>query len=116
VTHKSTSKGGATIVSSHTSMVSVDPPEIVVTGERVKNVMLDFRPPSPRFVPRVRTLSTGDTKHALPAVKFRPSNNEAHLVLEVSVPPGQPAGVYSGVIVDGKTNEHGGTISVTVGD
>jgi hypothetical protein len=92
-----------------------EPPKIVVTGSGVKNVTLDLRPPSPRFVPLVRELLAGDPRHGLRDVKFRLATDRTHLVLTINVPPGQPAGTYTGAIVDSSTNESGGTVSVTVG-
>jgi hypothetical protein len=109
---------GATTISSITPADPESPavpPEIAVTGSRVKSVTLDLRPPSLRFVPVVRDLLASDPKFSLTAVKFELSADRTHLVLTVNVPRGQSAGTYTGVIVDSSTNEPGGTVSVTVG-
>jgi hypothetical protein len=110
------SSGGATTISSITVTDPTSPalpPEIAVTGYRVESVTLDLRPPSIRFVPIVGPLLASDPKNSLTAVKFGLS--EGTLVLTVNVPRGQPAGTYTGAIVDSDTNEPGGTVSVTVG-
>ena len=96
-------------------MTTAEPPQIVVTGSGVKNVTLDLRPPSPRFVPLVHELLAGDPKHGLRDVKFKLAADKTHVVLTINVPPGQPAGTYTGAIVDSSTNQPGGTVSVTVG-
>jgi hypothetical protein len=109
---------GATTVSNVTPAdpaVPAEPPQIVVTGSGVKYVTLDLRPPSPRFVPLVRELLAGDSKDGLRNVKFQLTADRTHLVLTINVPRGQPAGTYTGAIVDSSTNEPGGTVSVTVG-
>jgi hypothetical protein len=116
-TQTGTSSGAITIsnVTPADPAIPAEPPQIVVTGNGVKNVTLDLRPPSPRFVPLVRELLAGDPKHGLPKVKFQLTADRTHLVLTVNVPRGQTAGTYTGAIVDSSTNEPGGTVSVTVG-
>jgi hypothetical protein len=117
ITRTGTSNG-ATTISSLTPAdpaIPAEPPQIAVTGSRVKSVTLDLRPPSPRFVPLVRELLAGDPKRGLTAVKFQLTADRTHLVLTVNVLRGQPAGTYTGVIVDSSTNEPGGMVSVTVG-
>jgi hypothetical protein len=109
---------GATTVSNVTPAdpaIPAEPPQIVVTGSGVKYVTLDLRPPSARFVPLVRELLAGDSKDGLRNVKFQLTADRTHLVLTINVPRGQPAGTYTGAIVDSSTNEPGGTVSVTVG-
>lgn len=88
---------------------------IVVKDVRVKNVSLDLRPRSPSFVPMVRPLMAADPKLVLYSVRFELSADQAQLVLTVELSVDQPAGVYTGVIVDSTTNDPGGTLSVTVG-
>jgi hypothetical protein len=114
VTRKGTS-GGATTVSSITpadpNAVGV-PPQIVVTGGQVKTVTLDLQPATARFVPFVGPLTAG--KYVLTGAKFLVKPNQPGLVLTVSAPKGQAAGIYSGVVVDSSTGEPGGTLSVTV--
>jgi hypothetical protein len=108
--------GGATTASSITpadGTISGVPPQIVVKGANVKSVILDLRPPSPRFVPFVRQLMAADPKRSLGA-KFTVSSDPPRLVLTVNVPGDQPPGIYTGAIVDSSTNEAGGTLSVTV--
>ena len=108
--------GGATTLSSITpannSIVGV-PPQIVVKGARVKSVVLDLRPRSLQFVPLAQQLIAADLKRSFSA-KFAMSSDSLSLILTVNVPDGQPPGTYTGVIVDSRTNEAGGTLSVTV--
>jgi hypothetical protein len=90
------------------------PPRIVVKGARVREVTLDLRPRSSRFVPFVHRLVMPSTNYVLTAVNFALSSNRTSIVLFVNVPSDQPPGIYTGVIVDSGTNEPGGTVSVTV--
>jgi hypothetical protein len=111
------SSGNATTVSSVTPAdpnMPALPPQIVVRGVRVRSVTLDLRPPSPRFVPVVRQLVASDPNYRLTSVAFTASAGEPRLVLTVTVPRDQPAGTYSGAIVDSASNVAGGTLSVTV--
>jgi hypothetical protein len=114
---KTGTSGGANTVSSITpadpSAVGV-PPQIVVTGGRVKNVTLDLHPRTARFVPLVGPLTAGNPKYVLTGAKFSVKSNPPGLVLTVSAPKDQAAGIYSGVVVDSSTGEPGGTLSVTV--
>jgi len=91
-----------------------EPAEIAVTGYGVKEVTLDLRPPSMRFVPLVQPLVTSDRRNSLGGVKFS-LDPQRKLVLAVDVPRGQPPGTYTGLIVDSTTNKSGGAVSVTVG-
>jgi hypothetical protein len=115
VTRSGTS-GGATTLSSITpadnTVVGV-PPRNVVKGAHVTSVVLDLRPPSLRFVPVVPQLMAADLRRSFSA-QFALSSDSSSLVLTVTVPDGQPRGIYTGAIVDSRTNEAGGTLSVTV--
>jgi hypothetical protein len=96
-------------------------PRIVVKGANVKSVVLDLRPPSLQFTPFVQQLTAGDRKRSLSAksarslnAKFSMSSDSSGLVLTVDIPSDQPPGVYTGAVVDSRTNAAGGTLSVTV--
>jgi hypothetical protein len=119
-TTRTSTSGSATTISSITpadAAAPAVPPVILVTGIRVRRVTLDLRPPSIQFVPFVRSLAASDPRHApLTGVRFELSADQTHSVLSVNVPRNQPAGTYTGVIVDSTTNEPGGTVSVTVGN
>jgi len=115
---RSAKSGNATTLSSFTPADAETPgvpPHIVVKGAKAKHVALDLRPSSARFVPLVRHLVHSDPKHSLRA-KFTPSSDPLRLVLAIEVPDRQKSGTYTGVVVDSRTNEAGGTISVTVAD
>jgi hypothetical protein len=116
--------GGATTFSSMTpaeSSVAGIPPRIVVNGPNVKSVALDLRPPSLQFVPMVQQLTVGDRDRSAKAksarsidAKFSRSFEAAGIILTVNVPGGMAPGTYTGAVVDSKTNQAGGTLSVTV--
>ncbi len=116
--------GGTTTTSSITpadGTVSGVAPRIVVNGANVKSVVLDLRPPSLQFVPFVQQLTAGDRNRSLGAksarslnAKFSMSSDSSGLVLTVNIPSDQPPGVYTGAVVDSRTNAAGGTLSVTV--
>lgn len=103
-------------------------PQIVVNGANVKSVVLDLQPRSLQFTPFVPLLMAGDrtpsakTKSARTKstgtieARFSRSPDQPGLILTVKVPGNQPAGIYTGAVVDSKTNEAGGTLSVTVAD
>jgi hypothetical protein len=109
--------GNATTSSSITpadpAMIGV-PPQIVVNSKRVTNVTLDLHPRSARFVPFVQQLIAANAKHSLSSVKFTVSPDSHCLILTVNVPTRQPAGNYSGPIIDSSTSQEGGTLSVTI--
>jgi hypothetical protein len=121
---RSSMSGGATTTSSITpadGTVSGVAPRIVVKGANVKSVVLDLRPPSLQFVPFVQQLTAGDRKRSLSAkparslnAKFSMSSDTSGLVLMVDIPSDQPPGIYTGAVVDSRTNAAGGTLSVTV--
>jgi len=90
-------------------------PEIAVTGSGAKDVTLELKPPTTRFVPVVHPLLTSDLKNKMDGAKFG-LNKQRKLVLTVNVPRGQPPGTYTGAVVDSTTGKSGGTVSVTVGD
>lgn len=123
--------GGATTLSRMApadSSVRGIAPQIVVNGDNVKNVVLDLHPRSLQFTPFVPLLMAGDrtpsakTKSARTKstgtieARFSRSPDQPGLILTVKVPGNQPAGIYTGAVVDSKTNEAGGTLSVTVAD
>ncbi len=94
--------------------IAASPPEIVVSSKRVTNVVLDLRPRSPGFSPFVQELVAAKSKRSLTSAKFTPSPNSPRLVLTIDVPARQPAGTYTGPVVDSSTKQAGGTLSVTI--
>jgi hypothetical protein len=118
VTRKGTSGSAATvstITPGDAAMTGV-PPQIVVRGARVTSVLLDLHPRTPSFAPLVRQLVAKDPQYSLNSARFTRSADPPRLVLTVTVPNNQPAGTYTGAVVDSGTNEAGGTLSVTVAD
>jgi len=118
--------GGATTFSSMTpaeSSVRGVAPRIVVNGPNVKSVALDLRPPSLQFTPVVQQLTAGNGPRSAKAkfagsidAKFSRGADAAGIILAVNVPDGVAPGTYTGAVVDSKTNQAGGTLSVTVAD
>jgi hypothetical protein len=118
VTKKATS-GNTTTVSTFTpgdvDIVGV-PPKIVVKGARATSVSLNLHPSKAGFAPLAQELFAKDRRYSLSSVKFSQSSDRPpRSVLTVTVPDSQPAGIYTGAVVDSTTNTPGGTLSVTVG-
>jgi hypothetical protein len=113
-----TGKSGEATTSS--SMTPADPtvagvaPQIVVESKRVKDVTLDLHPRSTQFVPYVGQLTAAKGKGTFSSAKFTVDPNSACLILTVSVPARQPAGIYNGLVIDSSTKQPGGTLSVTI--
>jgi hypothetical protein len=85
-----------------------------VNSKRRAEVKFHLRPGMSRFNPSVPAIHSAD--------KNKPPIEDAHFefrdnsrpVLVVNIPDGHPQGVYHGAIVDSKTREPGGFISVRV--
>ena len=89
---------------------------ITVKSRSQRSVQVDCKltPPSPRFVPCIRGLHAADAKlPALTDVRFM-LGSEGGLAVVIDLPDGQPAGTYTGAIVDMETNLPGGTLSVLI--
>jgi hypothetical protein len=77
-------------------------------------VKFDIRPGMSRFNPLVPPLHSADrTKEPLKDVHFE-FRDGSRPVLVVNIPDDHPHGVYHGAIIDSKTHEPGGFISVRV--
>jgi hypothetical protein len=69
---------------------------------------------SPNFEPSIPALHAADRNVApLTNVRFAATRDNRPMLV-VNIPENQPAGTYTGVIVDRKTNEPGGFIRITV--
>ena len=85
-----------------------------VNSKRRAEVKFHLRPGMSRFNPSVPELHSADkTKAPLKDVHFV-FRDGSRPVLVVDIPDDQPHGVYHGAIVDSKTHEPGGFISVRV--
>jgi len=87
---------------------------IEVKSSRRAQVTADIWPTAGRFVPLVLPLHSDDGDvppltniHLVTDERTRP-------VLVVEIPDKQPAGVYSGVVVDADTRQPGGVVTVRV--
>ena len=86
-----------------------------LSSNRRTQVKLDIRPQGRPFMPLVHTLhAVTPSVPALTAVRFHLDPATSSPVLHVDVPDSQPAGVYSGVVVDSASNEPCGTLSVRI--
>jgi hypothetical protein len=85
-----------------------------VKSKRRAEVKFHLRPGMSRFNPSVPPIHSADKKKpALEDVRFEFRDN-SRPVLVVNIPDDHPHGVYHGAIVDSKTHEPGGFISVRV--
>jgi len=91
-------------------------PDVAVEtkSKRRAEVKFHLRPGMSRFNPLVPPLHSADrSKEPLNDVHFE-FRDRSRPVLVVNIPDGHPPGVYNGAIVDSKTHEPGGFISVRV--
>lgn len=89
---------------------------IEVKSARKVQVGLELHPDSdhmPLVTLGLRTLNP--RKPALTAISFIPARSKRRSELRVRIPDTQPAGIYSGVMVNRVTGETRGTLSIRVG-
>jgi hypothetical protein len=90
--------------------------DLEVKSKKRAQVKWDLSKSPAGFSPSVPPLHSADrSKEPLRDVHFRMGDGQRH-VLVVHVPDQHPSGVYTGAIVDSKTNEPGGFVSVRVHD
>lgn len=88
--------------------------DLEVKSKKRAHVKWDLSLSPAGFSPSVPPLRSADRdKEPLRDVHFRVGEGQRH-VLVVNIPDEHPNGVYSGAIVDSKTNEPGGFVSVRV--
>jgi hypothetical protein len=88
--------------------------DLEVKSKKRAHVKWDLSSSPAGFSPSVPPLQSADrSKEPLRDVHFRMGEGQRH-VLVVNIPDEHPNGVYSGAIVDSKTNEPGGFVSVRV--
>jgi hypothetical protein len=88
---------------------------IQVLSTQPNEVSLDIRPDATRLPAVVHALRAVDPdKPRLTDVSFRPPSGEEPACLRIVVPPGQPAGIYSGLIVAEETSRPVGSVSVRI--
>ena len=86
---------------------------VEVASRRRLQVTLDLSMRPGQFVPRVLPLHAADvTIPPLTAVSFDPDPALSEPRLQIDVPDTQPAGTYTGVVVDSASNEARGIVSV----
>jgi hypothetical protein len=86
-----------------------------LSSNRRTQVKLDIRPQGAASMPLVHSLHAATPSvPALTAVRFYLDPATSSPVLHVDVPDSQPAGIYSGVVVDSTTNEPCGTLLVRI--
>jgi hypothetical protein len=88
--------------------------DLEVKSKKRAHVKWDLSSSPAGFSPSVPPLQSADrSKEPLRDVHFKVGEGQRH-VLVVNIPDEHPNGVYSGAIVDSKTNEPGGFVSVRV--
>ena len=88
--------------------------DLEVKSKKRAHVKWDLSLSPAGFSPSVPPLHSADRdKEPLRDVHFRAGDGQRH-VLVVNIPDEHPSGVYTGAIVDSKTNEPGGYVSVRV--
>ena len=88
---------------------------IELDSRRKTHIELDLRPTLGTAVPLVHALHAVNPAHPqLTGAHFTLEPNASAPVLHISIPDAQPAATYSGVIVDGGTNQPCGTLSVRI--
>jgi hypothetical protein len=84
-------------------------------SNRRTQVKLDIRPQGTAFMPLVHVLhAVNPSIPPLTSVRFHLDPGTLSPALQVDVPDSQPAGTYSGVVVDSATNEPCGTVSIRI--
>ncbi len=91
---------------------------IEVESSRRTQVRLDLRPSPTQKVPHVHALNAPPDLGFSPLtdVSFRWDRESAIPVVQLKIPENQPAALYTGVVLDPKTNEVRGTLCVRVLD
>lgn len=89
---------------------------IEVESSRKTQVTLDLRPGPNQGVPHVHALNAPPDLGIPPLtdVSFRWDRESAIPVVQLKIPDSQPAALYTGVVVDPKTNEARGTLCVRI--
>ncbi len=103
----------------HTKPNPVDPysvpTEYDIICARPTQVEFQFYPGAGRIVPAILSLAASDASiPPLTGASFTVSQDGKRPALNIPVTDGQPAGVYTGVIVDSVTNRPGGTVVVRI--
>jgi hypothetical protein len=91
------------------------PLDYEIICSRPTQVEFQFHPGAERIVPAIPSLQARDsTIPPLMGAFFTLSRDGKRPALNIPVPEGQPAGTYSGLIVDATTNRPGGTVVVRI--
>ncbi len=107
-----TANGKPTTMESAPASLAVS---VEIIANRPSQVTVDLRPQAPGCVLATSGLYASDpTTPPLQDVQFASSLGSGVVALRIRIPEGQPPDVYTGVIVDKKTNLPQGTLSVRV--
>ena len=88
---------------------------VEIASARPTEVMLNVEPSPQPYTPFVHALHAPDRKVApLTSIAFQKSPKSNMPVLLLKIPPKQPSGLYTGVVVDRETNQPRGTLTVRV--
>ncbi len=102
--------GGASAVAAAAPAIWID-----VRSRRPVEVSVDLRPgpPALRLIAHdLRAAGVTSARVKAPRIEVRP--NEHRVIVRLQIRDGQPAGVYSGTILDGGTNLPRGTVAVRI--
>jgi hypothetical protein len=88
---------------------------VAVRAAQPTEVAVDIHPDATARPLIAHALRAGDAVlPRLDDVSFEPATDGGTAVLRIHVPPGHPAGVYEGMLIDEQSNRPVGTVSVTV--
>jgi len=88
---------------------------VEIASPRPTEVMLNVEPSPQPYIPLVHALHAPDrTVPPLTSIAFQKSPQSNMPVLLLKIPPKQPPGLYTGVVVDRDTNQPRGTLTVRV--
>jgi len=88
---------------------------VEIASMQAAEVWLNLQPRSDRFVlatPGLHSLES--SKPPLTDVRFVPGRNGDRNKFSIKIPTRQPAGIYSGVVIDSATGQARGTLSVRI--
>jgi hypothetical protein len=101
--------------SPHTPDEPLQPADYEIISSRPTQVEFQFHPGAGQMIPAIPSLQARDrTIPPITGAFFTVSKDGKRPALNIPVPEGQPAGTYSGLIVDATTHRPGGTVLVRI--
>jgi len=88
---------------------------VEIESKRKNRVTVDLWPGKHSSNLRIPALYSGDTdKEPITGISFAAASDQSPARMTIVIPDNQPPGVYSGLILDTKTSQACGTVSVTL--